>query len=192
MIKAVIFDCFGVFYDDPVVSYVNDPETPRNDANFVHNLDKKLIKNMITKEQFVEGASGKLNISLADAYKKFFEPGKRNIELLELSQELRKNYKVGLLSNVNSEAMEAYFSTEERRDYFDACVLSGDVDLAKPDPKIFELICNKIGVEPKEAVMIDDYPEFCEGAKRVGMKTIQYTSMESLRLELTIIGLLND
>lgn len=41
MIKALIFDCFGVFYTDPVFAYMRDPQTPLEKANALHALDEE-------------------------------------------------------------------------------------------------------------------------------------------------------
>ena len=54
-------------------------------------------------------------------------------------------------------------------DLFDATVISGDVGLHKPQPEIYLLACERLGVEPGDAVFVDDLRENCDGAEAVGM-----------------------
>lgn len=190
MIKAIIFDCYGVFYVDPIFTYLNDPASSPKTAKALHDLDKQLVANLISQDEFTTKAAKLLETTKDSITKQFFMPSARNMELLQYSQELRKSYKVGMLSNVGSEVMNDYFSKEEREEFFDDVVLSGDVGFAKPDPKIFELICERLGVSSKEAVMIDDLPEFCEGARTTGMSAIVYTNNRQLKTDLE--RLIND
>jgi putative hydrolase of the HAD superfamily len=54
-------------------------------------------------------------------------------------------------------------------DLFDAQVISGDVGLHKPQPEIYRLACERLGVEPGDAVFVDDLRENVSGAEAVGM-----------------------
>ena len=54
-------------------------------------------------------------------------------------------------------------------DLFDATVISGDVGLHKPQPEIYLLACERLGVEPSESVFVDDLRENVAGAEAVGM-----------------------
>jgi len=63
----------------------------------------------------------------------------------------------------------------ERGDFdglFDATVISGEVGMNKPEPEIFELACERLGVEPGECVFVDDLRENCAGAEAVGMTAV--------------------
>ena len=57
-------------------------------------------------------------------------------------------------------------------DLFDATVISGDVGLHKPQPEIYLLACERLGVEPGDAVFVDDLRENCDGAEAVGMASV--------------------
>jgi FMN phosphatase YigB (HAD superfamily) len=71
---------------------------------------------------------------------RFFQGANRNQELLDFAQQLRKQYKIALLTNIGSDMMDGFFTKAERARFFDSAVLSGEVKMAKPDSKIFELI----------------------------------------------------
>jgi putative hydrolase of the HAD superfamily len=57
-------------------------------------------------------------------------------------------------------------------DLFDATVISGDVGLHKPQPEIYRLACERLGVEPDDAVFVDDLRENVAGAEAVGMTAV--------------------
>jgi len=76
--------------------------------------------------------------------------------------------KTGLISN--SWGLGVY----ERApvDIFDKAVISGDVGMHKPEPEIYLLACERLGVEPADCVFVDDLRENVTGAERVGMTAI--------------------
>ena len=55
---------------------------------------------------------------------------------------------------------------------FDGVVISGDEGLHKPEPAIYELACERVGLPPTECVFVDDLRENCEGAETVGMTAV--------------------
>ena len=57
-------------------------------------------------------------------------------------------------------------------DLFDGTVISGDVGLHKPQPEIYTLACERLGVEPGDCVFVDDLRENITGAEAVGMTAI--------------------
>jgi epoxide hydrolase-like predicted phosphatase len=67
---------------------------------------------------------------------------------------------------------------------FDAVVISGDVGLHKPEPEIFHLGAERIGVPPAECVFVDDLRENCAGAEAVGMTAILHRGADSTVPEL--------
>ena len=67
---------------------------------------------------------------------------------------------------------------------FDAAIISGDVGLHKPEPDIYHLGADKIGVPPAECVFVDDLRENCEGAEAVGMTAILHRGADSTLPEL--------
>ena len=187
MIKALIFDCFGVFYADPVFAYMRDPATPPDRAEALHAFDKQAALGALDKNEFVARAALLLNISEADSEQRFFHSNERNERLIEFVQELRKSYKTAMLSNIGSDMMDGFFSVEEREQFFDKVILSSDVKMAKPDRVIFELACKQLGVELHEAVMIDDMKSTCDIVKTFGMKSICYKDLEQFQAELSTI-----
>src|SRR3954462_1811788 len=84
--------------------------------------------------------------------------------------------KTGLISNSWGDGLA--YDPALMEELFDAVVISGDVGLHKPQPEIFILGAEKIGVVPGECVFVDDLRENCEGAQAVGMKAILHRGSE--------------
>jgi HAD superfamily hydrolase (TIGR01509 family) len=64
---------------------------------------------------------------------------------------------------------------------------SGDEGIAKPDTKAFELTLERLGVEPDEAVFVDDTREHVEAARKLGLQGILFTTAEELEEELDLL-----
>jgi putative hydrolase of the HAD superfamily len=75
-------------------------------------------------------------------------------------------------------------------DLFDATVISGDVGMHKPQPEIYRLACERLGVEPREAVFVDDLRENVTGAEAVGMTGVLHRDSAATIAELErLLGL---
>ena len=86
-------------------------------------------------------------------------------------ESLSANYKTGLISNLTfSECAKELLEESKLADFFDTIVISGDVNMRKPHPDIFNLALNDLGVDPSEAVFVGDNLETdVLGSKNAGM-----------------------
>ena len=73
---------------------------------------------------------------------------------------------------------------------FDHCVVSGHVGVAKPDPRIFEILFERVGREPRELLFVDDSQANVEAAEALGMAAIRYAPGVDLESELEARGAL--
>ncbi len=64
---------------------------------------------------------------------------------------------------------------------FQDILVSGEVRIKKPDPRIFHLLLQRIGVEPAAVVFIDDMPTNTAAAKALGLRAVRFTTPEALR-----------
>ena len=110
-----------------------------------------------------------------------------NAALLEYVRSLRPTYKLGLLSNITSESLAELFPDGELEGLFDAFVLSGDVGIWKPDPRIFTRACHQLGVVPAQAIMVDDQSANIAAARIVGMESLLYRGTEQCVREITAL-----
>lgn len=89
--------------------------------------------------------------------------------------------RTALLSN--SWGMELY-RRSELEGLFDVVVISGEVGLRKPDPAIFTLTTERLGVPPGACVFVDDYPGHLQPAMEAGMTTVLHRSPDETIREL--------
>jgi HAD superfamily hydrolase (TIGR01549 family) len=93
-------------------------------------------------------------------------------ETIELLKDLKKNYKLGIISNTNSIAKKQIYNLQLDK-YIDIIVLSCDVNLVKPNNKIFELALKQLKIKPEEALYVGDiYDVDIVGAKNAGLNAI--------------------
>ncbi|MGH7197007.1 MAG: HAD family hydrolase [Candidatus Saccharimonadales bacterium] len=177
MIKAVILDCFGVLYipvgEDFYQSHVPNYEKKRDE---LRDLGRQADYGLISQEDLVLAVAQLTEMDPNDVRDKLVGGLVRNQALLDFSQSLRPQYKIGMLSNISASTMDTFFTQKEREQYFDDVVISSEVGMTKPHPAIFELACRRLGVDTSEAVMIDDSSANCAGALEAGMQAIVYES----------------
>ena len=105
-----------------------------------------------------------------------------NVNLaLKLKQ---KGYPIYLLSNFPGDQFEKYRLQNSFLNEFDDRIISGDVGLAKPDIKIYQLAIKKFNLNPEESLFIDDKIENTKGAEQAGIKTVQLQKPEDLDKEI--------
>ena len=182
MIKAVIFDCFGVLVGSGFWSvYQSLGGDPVKHAAFIDDALNRADGGKISSEQLRDIMSKHLGVSpdaYAAAYKNDEVP---NIKVFDfIRQELKPHYKIGLLSNAGSGVVQRRIPPE-LLGLFDAVVVSGEVGLLKPDPAVFSMVAERLQVAPEEAVFTDDHAPYLPGATRVGMHTILFKGLDDFK-----------
>ena len=112
-------------------------------------------------------------------------------ENLEVLRALRaKGRPVYALTNYPAQKFEQSRNIYPFLDDFDAIVVSGREGVAKPDPRIFELMFARAGRNPQDLLFVDDSPRNIEAADKLGMPGILYTPQVDLAAELARRGIL--
>ena len=113
---------------------------------------------------------------------------KENVAFL---QELRKSYRIYLLSNTNSihisKALRAWQKTSSlsMTDVFHHTYLSHEIGMRKPDTAIFKHVCNEQGLQPSQTLFIDDSIQHIEGAKLAGLQAHHLKSNQTIQSVLS-------
>jgi epoxide hydrolase-like predicted phosphatase len=100
--------------------------------------------------------------------------GSLNHELLAYFKALRPRYRTGILSNSMVGAREREQAAYGFGEICDVIVYSHEEGLAKPDPRFYQLVCDRLGVQPSETVFLDDTPACIEGARTIGMHAVRF------------------
>jgi putative hydrolase of the HAD superfamily len=182
MIRALIFDCFGVLYWDDLNRLYNlvRPEKFQDLSDIMHACDHGYI----TQQDFLNQVSELAGVSVEAVSAVMHDKHRRNEPMIERVRQLRGTYKIGLLTNMGPGTIEDVFTEQERAELFDTVVISSEVGMIKPSRDIFELASEQIGVPADETVFIDDRPVNVDGAERTGLKTILFTTNDQFELEL--------
>lgn len=185
MIRAVIFDCFGVLYGGSIeVLMASSPSDRRAE---LEDINKQSDYGYISRRQFITEVARLVGQTPAQINALLEQAHVRNSELIAMIHALRQRYptiKVGLLSNVGSDTIERLFTPDELRELFDAVVLSYAEHVAKPSREAFELAADRLGVSPGQCVMIDDRLDNCSGAEAAGMRAILHIANSRTMAEL--------
>jgi putative hydrolase of the HAD superfamily len=122
----------------------------------------------------------------AAAFGDMFTP---NPAVCELVPRLKPRYRLLLLSNTN-ELHARWFRRQfaSTLEWFDGLILSYEVGLRKPDPRIYQLCQQRAQCEPGECLFIDDLPTNVEAARGIGWQGIVYRKGDDLRRELAGLG----
>ncbi len=86
-------------------------------------------------------------------------------DVFPVLERLKESYRLGSISNGNADALRTPL-----KDYFCCHLSAADVMARKPDPRIFQAFCERLGVAPEHCLLVGDDPRYdIEGARRVGM-----------------------
>jgi putative hydrolase of the HAD superfamily len=182
VLTTSIWPAFAAFCESEGLAPETVRELFRSDAEALRLL-RELETGELAEAEFEAGFASLLGLADAEGLiARMFAalaPDEAMIAAVRAARE--GGVKTGLISN--SWGLGIY--DRAPIDVFDATVISGEVGLHKPQPAIYRLVCERLDVEPTEAVFVDDLRENCEGAEAVGMTAVLHreTSQTVARLE---------
>jgi putative hydrolase of the HAD superfamily len=96
------------------------------------------------------------------------------VDAIQVLRELKKNFKIALITNFDhSRHVKKVLSENGAKDLFECTIISDEAGFLKPDPKIFEIALNKIGVNPQNAVYVgDNINDDIRGAFAAGIQPV--------------------
>lgn len=190
MIKAIIFDCFGVLTTEGWLAFreeyfAKDSVLMERALHLMPQLDAGLI----TYPQFITEVAQMAEVSESSVRARL-DDNVPNEQLLDyIKTDLKPRFSIGMLSNAGDNWLDEMFSADQLS-LFDAIALSYETGHLKPYPEAYHTIAGKLGIEPQEGVLVDDQERHCSGASEVGMRAICYKDFKQMKAELET--LLND
>jgi putative hydrolase of the HAD superfamily len=185
VIKAIIFDCFGVIVGKGFEhTYYLAGGDPKADKEFIDYTLARANLGYIDDDKFSESMANKIGISLEDWRESEIKAELPDEQLLSFIKDLRKTYKTAILSNANGGILERKIGKEELRECFDEVIVSAEVGLVKPNPEIYKYAADKLDVELNECLFIDDKKSFTEVANSLGMSSIVYKDFIGFKKEI--------
>ncbi len=96
----------------------------------------------------------------------------------------REGYGIYLLSNAGTRIHEQ-LNHMPAWELMDGAVVSAKERMMKPDPAIYQLLCERYGLGPAECLFVDDNADNCEGARVAGMRAVHFTGdVDAIRAAL--------
>lgn len=194
MIRNIIFDIGKVLVSYEPDAYMESLGISREDqkkinaAMFENELWDESDQGLRTPDEFlqafIQGAP-----ELADTIRKLHTTVGNTVELLPYAMDWildmkARGYHVYILSNYGENMLN---QTEEKLAFLplmDGVVFSYRIKKLKPDPAIYEYLCDEYQLEPEESVFIDDRQVNIDGAEKVGIHGIVFHSYEQAKTEL--------
>ncbi len=194
MLKAIVFDYGGVIEKEKgdliqkIADYLEVTKADWQKAyfslNHLSNTGQKSWQEVLALVCREFGASDVQTSKVHEIILENKKTKKLDFELLEVIKDLkRKNYKIGLLSN-NSAGLREKLTDQKIIDLFDSVIISKEFGFQKPQPEIFEIVAQKLGIKVKEMVFVDDTARSLDGAEEIGYVPVLYTDNETLKSKL--------
>lgn len=182
--KAVIFDCFGVLYGGSLFALLTMcPPEKRND---MVDLNRQNDYGFLSFEDYAAGVAAIIGKSTDEVYEIFKQKRVRNQPMFDLISEIKSpDVKIGLLTNAGRDMPRVLFSEQDLNGgVFDAYMVSSESGIVKPNPDIFTLMAEKLGVPAGDCLMVDDAFENCNGAENAGMQALWFADNETAKAHI--------
>jgi 2-haloacid dehalogenase len=102
----------------------------------------------------------------------------------------RRGHRLYALTNWSAETFPVARARFTFPSWFEGIVVSGEVKLAKPDPRIFQLTIQRCGLRPASTLYVDDVQRNVEVARELGLHALHFEHPRKLRADLEQLGLL--
>ena len=154
--------------------------TARDGTNPLYELET----GRVSEHEFLDELGAELSTRLGrevdmrgfpEQYFSHLDPNERLIDYL---RELRfgRGYRMALLTNNVREWEPRWRTMLPVDEIFELVVDSAFVGMRKPDPGIYELTLERLGVTGERCLFVDDFEHNCEAAAAFGMATVQFVS----------------
>lgn len=175
MIKAVIFDCFGVLTTDGWKQireeyFADDPAALQHSID----MDKAVNAGFLEYKDFLKEISEMTGLPYNTVKARLGGTGPNEMLFDYIKTALKPGYKIGMLSNAAENWLDQLFEPWQV-ELFDGVTLSYEAGTVKPDPAIYQAAVDKLGVQFEEAIFIDDSEQYVSAAERLGIKGIHHT-----------------
>ena len=198
ILRAIFFDLGGVIlrteYQAPrerLAERLNMTYEDINKIVFESETARKASLGEVSVDEHWLAVMRRLRLPASEAETiraEFFAGDVIDRDLLNFIRSLRLRYKTGIISNAWGD-MRDYIVKHQFDDAFDTLIISAEIGMMKPQPKIYQLALKQARVEAKEAAFIDDTPKNVEAANALGMHGIVFR--DPAQVEENLKALLN-
>lgn len=186
MIKAIIFDWTEVIATDGFGNWLKNNFKDLDIGK--DRIDDQVNSAEISHDEFMQKLSEKTNITPEDIWEGVKKETFVNWDLVEIIKKLKREYKIGLLSNFTAIWLREIINEYNLWDLFDEYIISSEYKMIKPNPEIFQKMLEKLEISANEAVFIDDRQVNTDAAERVGIKAHLFKNNDQFIKDLQKLG----
>lgn len=151
-----------------------------------YNYHRDFERGKITENDFVNRMLEIIDHKIdAETFRKYYaDIFSLNEDVISLLPELKKNYKLFLLSNTDSIHQKYGWQKYDFLKYFDKLILSHETGSVKPEEKIYREVEKVSGFPSAEHFYIDDIQEYVDAAIKIGWDAVQFVDYKKLVSDL--------
>lgn len=187
MYKTIIFDFFGIFHTDTTRAWMQQNGLQKNEK--FEEASRLADHGKISMQQYYEHLSHISDIPAESIAEDFHKLAQLDHDMVAFIKQIHMKYKTGLLSNAPTDYLRNILKKYELESLFDVIIVSAEVQMIKPDPKLFAHILEELKTPAHEAIFIDDNEYNLQGAEALGIKTIHYHDLKTLQDDLKKIDI---
>lgn len=193
-IRAVVFDIGGVLEHTPPTGWIEKWERELGlppgeihrrladvwQAGSLGSISEAAAEQRIGTS--LELSRAQLDAFLSDLWAEYL--GELNAELTAYFASLRPRYQTAILSNSFVGAREREQARYQFGALCDLIIYSHEEGIAKPDRRLFELMCERLGRQPHEIVFLDDAEQHVAAARALGVHAIRFLNTSQAIAEI--------
>jgi len=180
--KALIFDFGGIISLPKGLFYI--PIFP--DTEMWHKAES----GEIPEEDFWRKLAEYYQKSEEEVLQMLFDEKQLNLPLIEFLKSKKNQMKFAFINNGLDRLMEKFINEWVLGSFFDVMINSAKERLSKPDPKIFNLACERLNLSPSDCVYIGRKEHYVDTARSLGMRGFVYNDFENFKSQIQQLGLL--
>jgi HAD superfamily hydrolase (TIGR01509 family) len=185
-IRAVVFDCFGVLYEDAfkefIEHYLPNPDDPAR--RHYYDLALASDRGHVPPATFYAELSALSGEDPAAIQHRLRDTSVLSRGVVALIQELSPQYKIGLLSNAERSFLDRFLANHDLERQFDTILASSETRYVKPERGIFDEMARRLQLPFAQTVFIDDSEANTSAATQYGLHAIRYRTPAHLRRDL--------
>jgi putative hydrolase of the HAD superfamily len=185
VLTSPLFASFAAFQEHAGIppAALGEAMAALTERNGAHPL-AELETGRLTERAFMDGMQSELSqrlgrpVAMIDFAERYFAHLTSNTEMIDYMRALgsERGYRMAMLTNNVREWEPRWRSMLPVDEIFELVVDSAFVGMRKPDPEIYELTLERLGLPAQDCVFVDDFEVNCETAARLGMRAVRFES----------------
>lgn len=184
--KLIIFDCFGVIFDEIAPVFFRKYLPEEQAAVVKEKIFIPADLGEITYDQIFDRISEEMNIDRDEVCTVWQSLIHLREEMIPVIEKLSENADIALLSNAGLGFVESLFEKYDLNRLFDKVFVSCNLKMAKPDPEIYKYCVSQFNKDYDNIYMIDDNISNIEHLPELGITPVLFTGIENLKNKFNI------